>query len=73
MHEKSKGKADVNRTGKKEHSLDNYDEENSDSNAFKEVFGDYESGKAYESDIAGKESGEDDLQKEEDAEEMFKS
>jgi len=61
MHEKSKGKADVNRTGEKESSLDDEDEEDCDSDAFKKVFGDDESGKAYEGDVSGKEGREDDL------------
>jgi len=61
MHEKSKGEADINRAGTKEHSLNEYDKEDCNSEAFKEVLGHDESGKGYEGNIASEESGENDL------------
>ena len=51
MHKESKREMDIEGAGGKEHDLDKYDEENGDSNAFKEIFSDKERDEADESHV----------------------
>jgi len=53
MHEESKREMDVDGAGGQENDLDDDNEKNGNTNAFKEIFGDKERDEAYESNVSG--------------------